>query len=462
MLDISIADTVLYVLSIGLFFYSMHPKCQGALIHKYIIVSYIFVALINGLNVEYNDGRFWVMPTAHDSFHVYMGTGIMITAGVLLMMYRADKMRLGYYTFMTLSVLGAYLATGESLLEFLIGCIVIWYALKCRISRHINMLIRDEALPLYKKLQMYQNGLHLAIVCIVCGGGVMLYQTHIFFEYQDISDIYQGDVPVAIHLGGALVFCGSMALIGILPFSNAFINVHQLFLQPVVLILRLIIATAIVLSMGNMTTILFSHTLDTLWQNTFLYIGSFAMIISLIGSVQQYSLRRLYGYVALGHLGFLAVIMSMEQLESIDLAMQYAVGYVVSYMAFWAYARGAYVERKPLTDVHDLHILRLKKPYYTFCFCVTALCFSAFPPFALFWSKILVLSAPEYWSQWVFQALVGLVFGQGLWAVRFLYFTYMYEPDISTNRVAYTKSLSFASVPIRLILTILATIYVFM
>ncbi len=439
----TVIDMILYSISLGTYVYARSMPQSQTYIKQILFVLYGAVAISH------------VLVLSQHTFDVLLGLGIMGVAMILLVMYRADKMPMYYYQTMICVVMGIYLASQDNFISLLFGIVCIIAGLY-----HKVCWTNDDKNGIRSA---YTRGIILAFICIICGIFLILADSDFYVAYDSIAlRVYQNP-SLLFYVGSVLLLVGVMGVMGMVPFSTALLNVHRIFEQPLVMVNRLLVVTTLCLILGNVIISIYAYAFDIFWRTIFMGIGFLSMVMSIIGSLVQNSIKRLYGYVVLGHIGFMATILSMGQLNTLDtlaLAIQYTVGYVLSYMAFWSYARSVYVGRQSLENIGDLSMLQNCKPYYTFWFVVSALCFAGFPPLAVFWGKILVLAHPENSNQWFFNALVILIFIQGMWALRFIYFVYIY-PVPSKTQVVYTHNASSLAGIMRVLLTIFAIFYVF-
>ncbi len=443
-------DIMLYITSAGALAYSKYNPQSQLSIRRALCVVYATVFIWHAYVPKPDTGfmAFYVQ----DAFHISMSIGITLSAVILLLMYRADKMPIYYYRIMICVVTGAYLASKDNIVGLFIGIALIVSGLYYKVTY--------SKMDKHHMQRTYKKGIITAFLCMALGIGVVVLEADFAMSYRDIAIKIHQNPSAIFYLGSVLLFAGVMGLMGMVPFSTALLNVHRIFEQPLVMVNRLLVATTLFLILGHFIIVLYAYTADTFWRIIFMGVGLLSMVISVIGSMIENSLKRLYGYVVLGHMGFIAIIFSTEQVDAVALATQYTTGYVLSYLAFWAYARSVHVGRDALDKISDLAMLRYGKPYYTFWFGISALCFAGFPPFALFWGKILVLGKPEYWNQSFFEVLVILIFIQGMWALRFMYFAYIH-PIPAKTRVVYTYNASSMTGIMRILLTGFAILYVF-
>lgn len=448
----SVIDIVLYLFSGILYGVCRYrPNAQSPLKTALLILCAVVLGL-TFYGVGYDGAVFYISNNLTYSFHMLITIGVCLIVMILLVMYKASRMPIYYYQIMILTIVGTYVASGDNIVSLFLGITLSMIGLYSKIKQFGT----DKNII----CQAYRNGIKMGFLLMAVGVGIMVIFSNFSIQYTELNTLVKTQNSIELYMGSVLVFAGIMGIIGVLPFSTALLNVHRIFEQPIVLVNRFLISTALFLVLGNFIISVYADSNDSFWQFVFIGIGILSMCVSIIGSVLQYSIRRLYGYVALGHIGFIAIILSKEQPNSIFLAIQYTAGYVFSYSAFWAFARSVFVGKDQLERIQDLSVLHCAKPYYTFGFVISAMCFAGFPPLSVFWGKILVLSHSEYWNQPLFEVLVILVFIQGAWALRFMYFAYIYS---NTNRpqVVYTHNASSLTGIMRIILTALAILYVY-
>ena len=248
------------------------------------------------------------------------------------------------------------------------------------------------------------------------------------FQYEDISKAIDSKNYVDKHLMLALVLIISSLsiIVGAVPFSNWAVKVHTAMFDSVSVFLRTTIVLSIILVLARLLYGPFI-TMAYLWKDFILLIGVCGILIGTFGTLMQQNIDKLYGYVSIGHVGFLFLALSIGNVNSVSVIVVYCIAYILSYVAFLGYGRGIFSNNKLVKNLEDLSDAGRSMGMYSLSFAVAGLSFAGLPPFIGFIGKVSILGVVLQWDLPVLVAILvisGVL--QSMWVLRLfrvMYFT---------------------------------------
>ena len=384
------------------------------------LIAFIVMGISNNSALGFN-GRY-----INDAFSIG-GKILILVCGIFACVFNKveEYIKLSNYMFYPLLMVataGSFLAVGA------IGLDVLLIAMGLIVISTSFMVILSSSDKIYSKTNsifLITQALGFAIFIL----GVA-YVHHLIgsFQYEDVGNAIDSKNYVNKHLMLALVLIiSSLSIImGAVPFSNWAVKIHTAMFDSVAVFLRTTIVMTIILVLARLLYDPFI-TMAYLWKDFILLIGVCGILIGTFGTLMQQNIDKLYGYVSIGHVGFLFLALSIGNVNSISAIIVYCIAYILSYVAFLGYGRGIFCDNKLVKNLEDLSDAGRSMGMHSLSFAIAGLSFAGLPPFIGFIGKISVLGAVLQWDLPILVAILvisGVL--QSMWVLRLfrvMYFT---------------------------------------
>ncbi len=276
-------------------------------------------------------------------------------------------------------------------------------------ARHfLSMYLGIEilALPLYALITLVREDKaapEAAMKYFLVGGlssGMLLYGISLIygmtgsFDMQEVATelTFLPETNLAVILGCLFILVGVAFKFGAVPFHMWLPDVYQGAPISVTLFLGTLPKIA---AFGFAIRLLweaFPH-LTEYWQQLFMWMGIFSLLLGNFAAVAQTNLKRLLAYSTIAHVGF--IFFAFIGLS--ELALAAALDYVLVYalMAMGAFGVMTLLSNQDLEieNIDDLKGLVRRSPWLAGLMMIMLLSLAGIPPFAGFYAKFFVLDA---------------------------------------------------------------------
>nr|YP_011008093.1 NADH dehydrogenase subunit 2 [Dictyotopsis propagulifera]WBP69959.1 NADH dehydrogenase subunit 2 [Dictyotopsis propagulifera] len=130
-----------------------------------------------------------------------------------------------------------------------------------------------------------------------------------------------------------------------------------------------------------------------LWENLFLSCALLSLFFGSLGGLGEIKLKRVLGYSAIGHIGFVCLGLACGNLEGIHSVFMYIFIYILTSIYMWAYLLYLKPTKKKLLSLVDSVGLMRSNPILAFITCLMFFSLAGIPPFGGFFAKMLVFLA---------------------------------------------------------------------
>ncbi len=296
------------------------------------------------------------------------------------------------------------------------------------------------SLPLYVLVAFYRQNsqsIEAGIKYFVLGGlasGLMLYGISLLFgatgelSFVGIQQVLESGVEVhAVLMQFGLVFLlvGLFFKLGAAPFHMWVPDVYAGAPSSV----ALLVATAPKVAAFGLAYRLFEDAFwqyADFWQQLLLFAGILSLFIGNFLAIAQTNIKRLLGYSAVSHVGFICLALLVAPKVGYVPALTYALIY--SGMTTGAFGVVLFMSRAgyELNDLDDLRGLSERSPMIAFLFMLLLFSMAGIPPMVGFYAKLVVLQALIE-TGWLWLAVLAVLFSilgvfYYLRVIRIMYF----------------------------------------
>jgi NADH-quinone oxidoreductase subunit N len=296
------------------------------------------------------------------------------------------------------------------------------------------------SLPLYVLVAFYRHqpeSIEAGIKYFVLGGlasGLMLYGMSLLFGatgelsfvgLQQMMDAEAQINPVLMQFGLVFLLVGLFFKLGAAPFHMWVPDVYAGAPSSV----ALLIATAPKVAAFGLAYRLFSDAFlqyADFWQQLLLVVAILSLFIGNFLAIAQSNIKRLLGYSAISHMGFILLGLFVGPQVGYVPALTYALIYSV--MTSGAFGIVLFMSRAgyELNDMDDLRGLSERSPMTAFLFMLMLFSMAGIPPLVGFYAKFVVLQALVT-AGWVWIAVLAVLFSilgafYYLRVIRIMYF----------------------------------------
>lgn len=318
------------------------------------------------------------------------------------------------------------------------------------------------SLPLYVLVAFHRQNpqsIEAGIKYFVLGGlasGLMLYGISLLFgatgelSFVGVQQILESGAEVntiLIQFGLVFLLVGLFFKLGSAPFHMWVPDVYAGAPSSV----ALLIATAPKVAAFGLAYRLFADAFwqyADFWQQLLLFAGILSLFIGNLLAIAQTNIKRLLGYSAVSHMGFICLGLLVGPQVGYVPALTYALIY--SGMTAGAFGVVLLVSRAgyELNDMDDLRGLSDRSPMTAFLFMLVLFSMAGIPPMVGFYAKLVVLQALIE-TGWLWLAILAVLFSilgafYYLRVIRIMYFDAPITFEVPTG----------GSVGMRLLLTV--------
>ncbi len=340
--------------------------------------------------------------------------------------YLADRnlSRGAYYILCMFAVLGMFfLVSAGSLVTLYLGLELLALSSYALVAMNRDSSIGSEAAMKYFVLGSLSSGMLLYGMSMAYGATGSL----------DLGIIYAAAGNPQDHtmllFGIVFLVVGIAFKFGAAPFHMWLPDVYQ----GAPTIVTLFIGSAPKLAAFGMAYRLLEAGAGPLWEHWHLMLAWLAVLSLVIGNlfaIVQTSIKRMFAYSTISHVGFLFLGLSNATPTGYASAMFYAISYAL--MATAAFATLILLSNRghDAEDIDDFRGLNARSPWHALMVLLVMVSLAGVPPFLGFWAKLAVLrSALDANMLWL--ALVGAVFAVvgSFYYLRIIKVMYFDSPD---------------------------------
>ncbi len=249
---------------------------------------------------------------------------------------------------------------------------------------------------------------------ILLFGMALMYGAAGTLQLDKISDAYRqiaiNDLSNNLLLIFAIVFIvvGIAFKLGVAPFHAWVPDVYEGAPAPVAMFIGAAPKIAAI-SMGYSLLLVAGHNIFASWQMMLSILAVISFIIGNFVALRQTNIRRMLGYSAISHAGFMLLGLFLGDNSIIaSSAYFYAITYALTTTA--AFGLILYINKNgdAIEKISDLKGLGRKHPWYALLMSVVMLSMGGIPPFVGFFAKLSVLMN-VYYAGYGWLVIIGLL-----------------------------------------------------
>jgi len=332
-----------------------------------------------------------------------------------------------FYILSLSSILGMFiLVSANSLLTIYLGLEVLSLPLYALVAMQRDSHFNTEAAMKYFVLGSLASAILLFGISIIYGATGYIILSEVA---NVIPNLIFADQQLLLAVGVVFLVAGIAFKLGAVPFHMWIPDVYS----GAPTIVTTLIASASKLAGIVMAIRLLSQMLGDLaidWQPLCMVLAILSLVIGNVVAIVQSDIKRLLGYSAIGHIGFIFLGLYVGTPEAYSAILFYGLVYAITITAAFGLLILLDNTGVEMQTVEDLKGLAARNPWYAFLMLLVMFSLAGIPPLAGFYAKFLVLQAlAENHSMWLVGiALFFSVIG-AFYYLRIIKIMYFAEPD---------------------------------
>lgn len=315
-----------------------------------------------------------------------------------------DQVRAEYFVLCLFSLLGMMiLISSTHFLSLYLGIELLVLPIYALIARFKEQHYAIEAAMKYFVMGAIASGMMLYGISLLYG-----FTGH--FNFEAIATTLAQDAAsnrIAILLGMVLVIAGIAFKIGAVPFHMWIPDIYQgsaICMTLFIAILPKIAGVAMAIRVFHGAF----YSLQAHAQHVLLALIVASLVVGNLGAIMQKNLKRLLGYSAIAHVGFLFMGLLVGQSAGYAPLLSYVLIYSIVLMAAFGVMLILSKTTHECEQLQDLQGLSQQHPWLAFVMLVAMFSLAGVPPTIGFYAKLMVLQALIN-SGYLWLAVFGLV-----------------------------------------------------
>lgn len=435
MLKLSLAlpeITLLFVL-LGVLLADLYvPVTKRKFIHWVTLIGLGIVALVIWGVHEFLPAIGPSQHYAHDRLADIIKLGI-LTVSFFTFIYAEhylqarNILRGEFYTLALASILGMFvLVSANSLLVIYLGLELLSLPLYALIAMQRDARLNVEAAMKYFVLGSLASAILLFGISIIYGATGFITLPEIA---ATVPNLILADQKLLLSVGLVFIVSGIAFKLGAVPFHMWIPDVYS----GAPTIVTTFIASASKLAGIAMAIRLLDQGLGSLladWQPLCMALALLSLVIGNVVAIVQTDIKRLLGYSAIGHMGFIFLGLFVGNAEAYSAILFYGLVYALMITAAFGLLMLLDSAGAEVQTVEDLKGLAARNPWYAFLMLIIMFSLAGIPPLAGFYAKFLVLEAlAEYHSMWLVGIALFFSVIAAFYYLRIVKIMYFAEPD---------------------------------
>lgn len=416
-----LAGTTLLVAS-GYWKKQQHLTCVGA------VVALLMTAAL-ALGLPQSDATAFSGSFIHDTLAAVLKVAMAIAAAIAFI-YSEKHLQIHnrncreHYILGMFAILGGCLmVSAQDMLVIYTGLELLSLSLIAMVAVHRGEHIRFEAAMKYFTLSAMASG-------VLLYGMSMLYGASGSLQFVDIATAIQQAPEDGIAVLGLIFTIAGVAFkIGAAPFHAWIPDVYEGAPAPVTLFIGSAPKVAAFGMAARLLTEALPH-MQEMWVPMLAMMAGLSVVIGNLAAIMQKNIRRMLGYSAIAHMGF----MLLGMLDASDQGFAAAMFYSIIYLIMSTGALGLISilggRGKEIINIEDTKGLAAKQPLAALCMLVLLFSMAGIPPFAGFWAKWMVL-AQALQAGYIKLAILAVVcsVAGAFYYLRIIRMMYFEEPE---------------------------------
>ena len=258
-----------------------------------------------------------------------------------------------------------------------------------------------------------------------------------------------------LKIAVGFILCGIAFKFGAIPFHSWVPDTYQGSATPVALFISTAPKIAAFALLYRLLIDAFSSISET-WVVMIYALGMISLIIGNLIAISQSNFKRLLGYSAIGHIGFIFLGIATGTKDGLENALFYVLIYVLMTMVAFMVIEILSSEHHEVKSLKDLKNLNSSHPWFSLIMLITMCSMIGVPPFAGFYAKWSVLSSLIE-ANMVYTAIIAILMTviAAFYYLRVIWFIYFEKTDKELgqpdSKILQKTVVSFAGITILLI-----------
>jgi NADH-quinone oxidoreductase subunit N len=339
-----------------------------------------------------------------------------------------------FYVLMLTSILGMMvLASASSLLVIYLGLELLSLPIYALVAMQRDAHLNTEAAMKYFVLGSLASAILLFGISIVYGATGYLTLVQIA---DVIPNLVLTDQKLLLAVGVVFVLGGIAFKLGAVPFHMWIPDVYA---GAPTAVTALIASASKLAGLVMAIRLLHDGLQDLLmdWQPICIVLAVLSLVIGNVVAIVQNDIKRLLGYSAIGHVGFIFLGLAMGNAEGYSAILFYGLVYALMITAAFGLIMMLNHAGVEVQSVDDFKGLASRNPWYAFMMMLIMFSLAGVPPLVGFYAKFLVLQAVAN-ADMMWLVGVALFFSvvaafYYLRIVKVMYFSAPDNPDLITS-----------------------------
>jgi NADH-quinone oxidoreductase subunit N len=313
------------------------------------------------------------------------------------------------------------------------------------------------SLPIYGLIALGNKQYHLEaalkyFILSAIFSGILLYGLSLLYgatgslDFKSIINfIALGNINNLFKVGMILLFIGLFFKLNLVPFHLWVPDVYQGAVPTIGMLIATIPKITTIAILGYLLQEVFNKYVNYNWQNLLIAISLSSIIIGNLGAILQNNLKRLLGYAAVAHSGFMLLGLATNQKSGMFAANLYVIVY--SFMVIGIFGTVAIfannIKDGQFVKIDDFAGLANQHPWFAGILLIILLSMAGVPPTVGFYVKFLIIkeliAAKLTWV-----AIVSLLLSLMAWFyyLKIIKSMYFIQPDLGAINKQHNISIS--------------------
>ena len=248
----------------------------------------------------------------------------------------------------------------------------------------------------------------------------------------NVSDFSNLSIDNSIELQIAIGFliCGIIFKFGAFPFHSWVPDSYQGSTNSVALFISTVPKIGAFALLYRLLIESF-YSLSFLWSSLLLVLGLSSIVFGNIVALSQNQIRRLFGYSAIGHIGFILIGISAINQTAIESSLMYLFIYIIMTLSAFISLELLSSDSKSIDTINDLKGLNNSHPWVALMLLFTMFSMIGIPPFIGFYAKWIILSTLID-SDMIYTATIAIIISviAAYYYLKIVWYMYFEKSDI--------------------------------
>ena len=314
------------------------------------------------------------------------------------------------------------LCSASNLLIIYLGLETLALSLYGLVASNRKSVKSSEAAMKFFVLGSISSGLFLYGVSLIYG----LYGSINVSDFSNLSI----DNSIELQIAIGFLICGIIFKFGAFPFHSWVPDSYQGSTNSVALFISTVPKIGAFALLYRLLIESF-YSLSFLWSSFLLVLGLSSLIFGNIVALSQNQIRRLFGYSAIGHIGFILIGISAINQTAIESSLMYLFIYIIMTLSAFISLELLSSDSKSIDTINDLKGLNNSHPWVALMLLFTMFSMIGIPPFIGFYAKWIILSTLID-SDMIYTATIAIIISviAAYYYLKIVWYMYFEKSDI--------------------------------